>query len=1160
MALQGRVSKWYSVTAFRVAVILATFCFILPVLRGQDVTGKVAGIVTDPSGAAVPGAKITVTNQGTQIGKETQTDSKGYYEVARLPVGNYEVSAAASGFSTTVSNGKNALDINQTLRIDLKLTVGVISNTVDVTAQGSTVETQNSTVGGTVTGSAIFELPLNGRNAFALLATQPGVTPTNPDNSGPGAGFSIGGGRSDSVTFLLDGGNNNNLLDNSPVMNPNPDAIAEFRVLESNYSAEYGRNAGGVVTEVTKSGTNSLHGTAYDYLRNTALNANDFFDNQQGNPRNDLKRNQFGGTIGGPIYIPKVIDGRNKLFFFFAYQGQRQSSVYQYGNITAYTPLEAQGNFSQSPANDQALVSAFLQSHPYYQQNPDLAAQGVIAPNRIDPVAANYFKNNLLPVSSTGSVLSQGSATYNIDEYLGRFDYNIGTRDTLNGTFSTRSSTNLEPFDGAHLVNVLGYPDTTDRTNYFGSVTYTHTFTPGLLNELRVTAQRAHNIQYQPAVTLPTPAQLGIGITPDQVTGPTMIFLQGSGTTAGFSYDGPTSFANNTYALYDNLSWIKGSHDLKFGFYFSPYQTNMRFDFFGNGAFYFYGPNTSVGSGYDLADLLLGLPDEYLQYPSAPTNIRSHQYAGYAQDNWHVTKRFTLNLGLRYEYAEPKYDTQGRSFSFIPGLQSTRFPGAPTGEVFPGDAGAPRGANFPDKNDFAPRFGFAWDVTGDGKTSVRGGFGVFYDILKAEDNLQFNGQAPFFGFSDLFYQKPATDAISSPGYLEQPFSSIGAVNPFPSKPPNSNINFADSGFLPVGGSGVFFVDPHLRTPYVYQYNFSVQRELATGLVFDVSYVGQDAHKLTGLVDVNPFIPGTSNRIYNPGDPSNSTFSYLEQFQNVGKMNYNSLQTSLTKRATNNRWLGNSFFTLSYTWSHQIDNVSGFTNSTSEAPYFEHNYFRSSGDYDVRNTLAFSGGWDLPFDQVWQHGPKLLTKGWSLYPIVSWHTGFPLSVSAQLSQSNNDPGPAGDGSPQLVQADLVGNGVTILNPKTNTAGSGQGNYYFNPGNFSNSRALALDALSQVNPAALIGQFTEGSFPRNGLRGPSFVNVDMSLAKHLFFFGEKLDAELRGDAFNLLNHTNFANPNTNISSSQFGIISSVVGANSTTNPTGPRIIQVALHLRF
>ena len=498
--------------------------------------------------------------------------------------------------------------------------------------------------------------------------------------------------------------------------------------------------------------------------------------------RNVLKRNQFGGTIGGPIVIPKVVNGRNKLFFFFSYQGQRQNSIAQSGNVPAYTPQQAQGNFSQSVnGGPDPAVAAFLQSHPYFQPNPTLAAQGIIAPTSIDPVALNYFKNNLLPVSAAGVVFAEGGAQDNIGEYLGRFDYNVTEHDTLSGTFDAHNETQLLPFSfngPSEGANVPGYPSNSSINSYFANVSWTHIFTPALFNEFRATAQRFNNLQYAPATKLPTPGALGIGITPDDPTGPTLLnFINGT-EVVGPSPNGPTSEINNTYAFYDNVSWTHGKHDWKGGFYFSPYQNNTDYDYYVNGQFSFYGPSTAVGSGNAFADFLLGLPDEYTQFPKAPSNVRSKSYAGYIQDQWHVTKNFTLNLGVRYEYAQPKFDTQGRSFSFIPGLQSTRFPGAPTGEVFPGDTGAPTGANFPDKNDWAPRFGFAWDVFGNGKTSIRGGFGVFYDILKAEDNLQFNGQVPFFAFTDFNFSAIDPAAASSPGYLTQPFLSSGNINPF----------------------------------------------------------------------------------------------------------------------------------------------------------------------------------------------------------------------------------------------------------------------------------------------------------------------------------------------------------------------------------------------
>lgn len=1116
---------------------------------GQDASAKIVGTVTDPKGGVIAGVRITVTNAATAISRETTTDQDGFFQVLALPIGAYRIAAEHPGFRKAAIEAQT-LQINQALRVDIRMELGSPVETVEVTAQVSGVETVNSTLGESVTSRPLVNLPLNGRNVLQLALLQPGVVEVNPDSTGAGT-FGIAGGRSDSVTFLLDGGINNNLLSNGVVLNPNPDTVAEFRILTSNYSAEYGRNAGGIISVVTKSGANSFHGSVFEFLRNDALNANRFFNNRDGIPREVLKRNQFGFTVGGPIEIPKVVHGKDRFFFFVGYQGQRQVAQLTNPGVNVFTPAELGGDFSLSNGTrtgPDAGVVAFLNKFPFFQGDPAKRAQGIIDPTKINVVSQNYIKQGLIPSSATGQIIPVGGSQNNNDELTGKFDVVPNSKNRIAVTLGSLRNPTLNPFSAE--ANVSGFPVNTFNHRYFANIAYTRFFSSNLLNEFRFTTQRNNNFQAVPARQLPKPNDLGIGINSDHPTGPTQLQFRDKGLTLGFSRQGPTMLIDNTFGFSDTLSWTRGKHAMKFGGSFVPYQNNTVFDFFINGRFRFTG---SRFTGNNFADFLVGTPRNYLQFPEAPSNIRTKSTYGFAQDEWHIRRNLTLSLGVRYEYSQPKLDTQGRSFSLALGQQSTRFKNAPLGLIFPGDGQAPVGSNFSDKNDWAPRIGFAWDPKNDGKTSVRGGFGVFYDILKGEDNLQFNGQAPFFGFASLGYRAPTTVPATGFQFLPDPFGSIGAPDPFPSKPPAPNIDFAAAGFLPIGDAGVFFVDSNLRTPYTYQYNLSVQREVIKDMLVEASYVGSSSHKLTSLVDANPFVLGNPSdvRLFNaqPGVAADS-FSFLDEFRNIATGSYNSLELSLQKRVSNNRFFGTSYFTLAYTYGHSIDNASGFRERNSTVPFYNPKQFRSSSDFDIRNRITFSGGWDLPFDKVWSSGPKRLTNGWSVYPIVTWRTGFPLDVFAggNFFDDIDTPGPSGAGDGGIVRANLVGNSVTILDPKTSQSfNSRTGNFWFNPANFSVTGLDPLGNAAVINPALR----TYGSLPRNFFRAPSRTNFDFALAKTTPIIGERLGMEFRAEFFNILNHAEFGSPNTTRTSSLFGQI---------TTTADPRIIQFALRVVF
>jgi hypothetical protein len=725
---------------------------------------------------------------------------------------------------------------------------------------------------------------------------------------------------------------------------------------------------------------------------------------------------------------------------------------------------------------------------------------------------------------------------------------------------------------------------------------------------------RTNFLSDEPANHLQTGPDLGIDITPDLATGPTNLYFD-TGFYIGPSENGPTRYIENTFSWTDSLTWTRGKHNWKFGAGFSPYQENLDYGYYLNGEFDFY-TGTSTGSGNDYADFLLGIPDAYFQNALAPSNIRSKSTYVFGQDEWHVRKNLVLTLGLRYEYNSPKYDTAGRSFSVIPGLQSTRFPYAPPGLVFPGDAGAPTGVNFPDKKNFAPRFGFALDPTGSGKTSLRGGVGIFYDILKGEDNLQFNGQPPFVGSAGLYYNSPnylpPTCEYSNNGcpvtapltYLSHPFqnacnydangdcTSLGVANTFPSKPPASNIDFTP--FLPVNTTGAIYLDdPHLRTPYVYQYNLSLQRNLFADTVLETNYVGSTGRGLTSLKDINPMVLGSTNRLIN-GNSGNCgiylgvvCYGALPEFQNVSNANYNALEASLTRQPRDSK-IGTVYYTVAYTYGHNIDNASGFEQRNSAVPTYDPRLFYASGDSDVRHRISISGGWDLPFDRVWGSGSKLLTKGWSIYPIITYRTGFPYDISAQLPDYTDplNPGTSGAGDPSLTRAAVVAP-IRTFNPRhvrtineitygTSAAGGCQittqavtGNFIFDPNSFSNvpleNNSYFEDGsppnpcFPQLDPVNNPADRTYG-LARNVLRGPTLTNLDIALAKTTSFT-ERFKLEFRAEFFNALNHPEFAQPTladgaANIDSPNFGKITTTGSFRGAT----PRIGQLALRLTF
>ncbi len=827
--------------------------------------------------------------------------------------------------------------------------------------------------------------------------------------------------------------------------------------------------------------------------------------------------------------------------------------------LPVYTPRELNGDFSQSAnGSPDPGVAAFLQTHPYFVGVSGNAANAIIDPSTIDTVAQAYIKHNLIPESSSGILTPNGAAYDNRDEYNLKVDYNPNEKDHFTLTMVKFHNPVEYPFLPGVAPNVSGFPGLSEFNNYFGAIGYTRTISPTLLNEFHITAQRDSNRLNVPGRTLPGPSGsggLGINITPDQTTGPPQILLNISGAQIGFNINGPANYADTTYVFSDTITWTRGRHTLKAGGSLGIVQNNAVFDYAVNGLYSFYGGTT----GNDRADFLLGAPDIFEQYPRGLSAVRSHQYGGFAQDEWRVTPRLILTLGLRYEYSTPKSDPENRNYMIVPGKESVRFPNAPLGLLFPGDPGAPsHGVNFPDRKDWAPRFGFAWDPRGDGKTSIRGGGGVFYDVLLAQDNQYQNGTPPFFSAAYLSLGAPFTVPGSGPYTLmSDPYGTEGVPNPFPSTPPTLDPNYyVDKGFVPYFGPSSVFIDPHLKTPYIYQYNLSIQQQLGNGLIGELGYVGNTSHKLVATSDSDPFILGTTNRPLDQPGAFNDPYSAMpETFANLVNAHYNGLLASLTKNMGDWHSIGNTFFTVSYTWSHNINDAEGFSRNSNAVPAYYHGLLRASGDSDIRQRFVLSGGWELPLARAWSSGPKRLTSGWSLFPILTAQTGVPMDVLAGLAVDDVTPGPSGAGDQNLVRPDWAGGSPHSLDPhqvQTFTVNGVPitGHFAFDPTGLSTPACYASSA-SPGTPGGCPAP-TYGTLGRNFFRAPGRVNLDLTLEKRTHL-AERVEMTFRADFFNILNHTEWQSPvaSTPIGSPQLGQITS-------TFPQ--RIGQVALRFTF
>ncbi len=1108
------MTKPRKIFAFAAAALLLTSS-----AWGQGATGNLTGSVSDASGAAVPGATVTALNTGTGIVKKTTTGVNGVYNIVELQPGMYAITVEAKGFAKTTLTAQR-LVVASNLHLDVKLEVGQINESVTVESTAPQVNTDDAQLGRSIT--TIPDLPIlsgnGGRNALSLIGLQPGVT-TTPGTAAQGVGaavgdFEVNGQRSQANNFILDGADANDLAINVPsgpdVISPN--ALGEFRVVTGPMKAEYGRNSGAIIETTIKSGTNSYHGEATEIFRNKVLNANNFFSNEAGVANPPYNLNDFDVNAGGPII-------KNKTFFFASYLGFRR--VYGVTSSgTVFTDAE------------RAFINA----------NGTAAAKAIVA---ITPLAQVGATNFSAPVDSLHR-----------DQGLFKIDHRFSDRNNFSVSFFTERSTENTPFAFSGPT-IPGFGELDLNTYYNVALHDTHTFGPNVVNEALAAFHRNDTPGVVPA-NHTTPAQLGFtGIIPDDpsAAGPPDIFI--NSINIGNTYQGPQARRDNTWQYADSVSWIKGRNSFKFGVEFKAYEQNQIFDFINNGYMFFSGGATQLGlipqlpglagdPNYDAINdfangFILGLYD---QSNANKQGYRDKFFSGYAQDDFKIARNITLNLGLRYDYGAPLTELHNRVSTFRAGEQSTIFPSAPIGLLFPGDSGITSSTYHRDLNNFGPRLGIAWDPTGSGKLSIRSGFGVFYNVPESELTLQYLGALPYGaqvaipGASDMTH--PYQTAVGVPPFTTNPF-------PFQAAKPGESFNFAN--YAPVG---ITLMDPHFSTPYAFQYDLQVQYQIAKDWLADVGFVGSQGRKLEIRRAMNYAVlePGatTANEpqrdVYNIGNPQDAAyggavFGGITDQQSSATSSYNSLQLSLEKRFSHGLQLTNA-----YTYAHCIDTGSGLRANSN--PYSA-TYDRGNCDTDARHRYIGSAIYQLPFFQD-QHGfVGHVLGGFNVSTVVTLQTGLPFDIIDSGDRSLTG---AGDDRP-----DYIGGTVQFVNPRANAFGLP--NSYFNGTGGGTDDGAGNPNFARVGtgPSLAQGAGAYGNLGRNVFHGPGILNTDLSLAKTTHVT-EKVSLTFRAEFFNFFNHTQFFNPGngasqTDIASPTFGEI---------TLARDPRLVQLSLRLVF
>ena len=1139
-------------------------------LRAQITSSTMYGQVTDATGAAVPGAQVSASNTDTNLTRTLETNSAGEYRIELLPVGSYRVGITKLGFKKVVLEGI-VLQVNVPGRVDATMQLGNVSQTITVTESVPLINTTSPELGRTIENAEIKNLPLVNRNAYQLLELTPGVQNSTFNAGQPNPVITLGypeqrtfinggvDGGAGSVSYYLDGGINMTGLRNTGNILPNPDAIQEYRVETSNYDAEYGKMSSGVITVLTKSGTNNLHGSLFEYWRDSSLNANNWNSALATPP---LRRNQFGGTLGGPII-------KNKTFFFLSYQGLRQVSSFFFTGATVPTAAQRTGDFTGFP-NLTALPSQYTCGSPT-----------VICPKLLDPTAQALLNptgaSTNFPTIPTSNVAKNGwqgiaPSPFNTDEFLVKLDHNLTANHRLSGSYFYTTGENTVPplnsTSGQPNGNIPWSIQSFSWRQQNVNLSDTWTARPNLVNQVWIGYTR--NVGGRTNLPATSLGDLGSEFT---IQGPhslPQITVTGFFTAAS-AIAGPLA-ESNFYDVRDVVSWSHGRHTISFGAD-ETLDKDIQQTLLNNyGVFGFNGTNIKDSvSGKSiavpaLANFLMGLPTSLSQDAPVTGYTNTWSTGLFAQDNFRIFPRLTINLGLRWDIQTPTTDPLNRGTTFEEGVQSVAFPTAPVGALFFGDPGVTRGIVPVRWHHVSPRIGLAWDPKGDGKTSIRAGAGVFYGSVSGNEwntVTNFEPSAVRYTFTNATQAVTGTGLTAVPkgATLSCPYNNLVANNGS-GAPLGPTVTCASGAGIGLTGTDPFpfvpgqFITPggpffgfakNFQWPYSYQINLSAQRQLTANLSVSAAYVGTLSHDLPFAQDINAPATGalapacatsasgniTQRRpIDNPSTTTctggGSPFGTLFLAQSNQTASYNGLQTTVQMRMTRGVMLYGF-----YTFSHTFDSVQ-LDNNTTQGGAEDMTTLRlerGPADFDIRHQFVTAVVWQMNYFSGESPVKRALLNGWSVSPIIKIHSGLPFTVlngkDANLT-----------GNTAAERAQLVSGVDPVL-------GSRNAAEWFNTAAFVQ------------NPAALVsGVAVNGDAGRNMLRGPTFKDVDLSISRdfRLSHFREGMSIQLRADAYNVFNIVSLNTPSGNgatVGSSTFGQI---------TSASAMRQLQLGLRFTF